>query len=490
MQSRKVKSRKVKSRSRKVKSRKVKSRKVKSIKVKSRSRKVKSRSRKVKSRTRKVKFMMKKRNLPETVSRTGRIIKKPRRFNQELNTISQPPISQPPISQPPISQPPISQPIEISGLHLVAVMKSKEFDKNIFLFGEIHGNDKNIQCKDTNNEAPDFILALMNIFLKIKEKSKYSPDSKPLENLDVIFEFFYSPSKLNNTLNYFEEGFKTLRGARNINIEKNIKKYKEVSNMLFMIAKLYKNRCLDFIGNPTEEDLKLCPYLNDVRFHVTDSRDTNKNRLVKTTDIFSLFFLGKKFNQEYITEATSYIIDYSHDKELFFRDFHYFTSLFKINKYLLEIKKYLPTKYKKIYEAVYLDFNMLEEFYKNITAKNGSTFVIQEIITIGLSKGMNRMHFQPYHLKTIDAFISLWVWFMDAYLVLRIFKKFDKKDDSRKRISGEMKNVIIYSGATHTENYINFFEKIGFEKVFFKRGNLNRPNCVDVTDMFKHILFR
>lgn len=411
--------------------------------------------------------------------------------------------------------------IEVSALNTVAIMKSEEFNKTIFLFGEQHGNVKEKLC-DTDNKltnykpfdtGPKFITTIMNEFLVAKKiERENNPNSNAVQNLDIMLEFPYNPVSINEEKEYFETGFQIMmEGDQRFKPED----YEKYSYMASMIANLHMNqKCFDFKGIPTKEDLELCPYLNDIRFHTTDTR-RSECVLVKTIHVLRMYF-ERNVSDPYLSTAILNIENYATNKEKFKEDFNEFLELYKIKKYIkelieldkLEILKEVQglslsesetnkrvSKYRKIIDRVNFD-RLIDLVYGPITANNGK--VVEKLSLLNLTGATSLKKFLKYYtyndknqlLQTLQIIEYLWFWFMDSYMILRIFKKFNHTDNRRKIIAGDITNVIIYSGAAHTEHYIELFENIGFQTVFYQKSKKGRKNCIDVKNMIPLIDFR
>lgn len=63
-----------------------------------------------------------------------------------------------------------------------------------------------------------------------------------------------------------------------------------------------------------------------------------------------------------------------------------------------------------------------------------------------------------YTSKHRDYLIEYSIIFMDAYTVARMFRTFTQQEDE---YAGEMRNIIVYTGDFHTENYIQLLRLLG-----------------------------
>ncbi len=66
---------------------------------------------------------------------------------------------------------------------------------------------------------------------------------------------------------------------------------------------------------------------------------------------------------------------------------------------------------------------------------------------------------------------------MDAYLLARVFRNFEKKDDE---YSNSPNRIIIYVGEDHAENYDTFLNLLGFETIFRK---FDESQCLNISDV-------
>lgn len=108
----------------------------------------------------------------------------------------------------------------------------------------------------------------------------------------------------------------------------------------------------------------------------------------------------------------------------------------------------------------------LIRYYKNKISKNELLYILMT----------DKYYYDYYYvIGACNVFI------MDAYLLARMFKKFDVKNSFDPEYA---KNTVIYAGSAHCVFYEKFLESIGYERLYYNVfKNQNLRSCLDVKSM-------
>lgn len=319
----------------------------------------------------------------------------------------------------------------------VSLYYLKKDDVKIFLFGDEHFSLK-FSCEKKNNSI-DFIDFLNNIFLTTNKK------------IDFLIESSY---------NYIEKK----------DLKKNNIYYKEHSYLTKVINYYLEKGC--FISNK-----KTCSKnFPLVHFHSIDYRYSNLCiPAKKINEIECMLIILSSHLQK--SDNSTFIIDE-------------FKKLMEKISFIDTYQK-IEDEIKNIFECSKLQkqINMCDDLIKNkiiqykndILNINNKRFKNNYDFTMENLKNINNKKSSSFSYSILNTYIyvisSILVYIksiiMDIYCLARIFRKFNGKSS--------MKNIIIYVGAMHSENYVNFLTKymdftLEMETIAVKKRCLNISN--------------
>ena len=370
---------------------------------------------------------------------------------------------------------------------------SEYYQKLIYIFGEEHSGETDChEFDETNHPAGTLIENFLKNWIKISDCF-----------LDVLIEF---------------EAYKGYKYNKELSENKD-------TNRLVKIAKTFSS-CINASERDKEENKEECSFS---RIHYFDVRSIERDPEEKGPDYVSRFIF------EYINITEEYYID-----QLTRGQAHYLA-----NKFIQMTKKY-----EGVMKGFLLKFNDKEylKFWYGMLSKNhytkkelehlGEDKLDQDGISIKTTiesfiKSELLLQLQeeqkdektgkcttcsylintlaqsvidntklPYRLTSKDlelvddlhSLISLIILVnssvIDAYLLARIFKKFDLNSEKQEKIRStdepdEARNIIIYAGNKHCATYRKFLIQIGFESLAdigeseLEDGKKPR-NCVDI----------
>ena len=354
-----------------------------------------------------------------------------------------------------------------------------EYVKDIYLFGDQHIMQKNF-CDEEFIEIQDYLDDLFR-----NNKSK-------------LIDFFIETDKE-------ESEFDT--------------DFDEKAHYINKVKSKFKDCILD-------ESLNTCPYNNKIRFHKVDIRNNSIDiPYLKEVDNYS-FLLHEK-----LPEATDeYPSDIDQVKEkLKQTDGFFYDTLPQIYNFCKNIiypiinsgNEFLYSKYAELFDTTNI---VLKEISKSGRYSNNiiefSKKEINEIIISDLSPsftdifeenrndlndeekfkiliGINYNNILLAIADFMQMIISISSVIMDSYVLSRMLKeKFSIEESSEKYKSNVekygsehiyIKNIILYAGESHCQNYIKFLDEMGFNKTVIKSGptweeqnNFSANNCIEL----------
>ena len=353
-----------------------------------------------------------------------------------------------------------------------------EYVKDIYLFGDQHIMQKNF-CDEEFIEIQDYLDELFR-----NNKSK-------------LIDFFIETDKE-------ESEFDT--------------DFDEKAHYINKVKNKFKDCILD-------ESLNTCPY-NKIRFHKVDIRNNSIDIPYLKEVNNNLFLLHEK-----LPEATDiYPSDIDQVKEnLKQTDKFFYDTLPQIYNFCKNIiypiidsgNEFLYSKYAELFDTNNI---VSKEILKSGRYSNNiiefSKKEINEIIISDLSPpfinlfeenrndlndedkfkiliGINYNNILLAIADFMQMIISISSVIMDSYVLSRMLKeKFSIEESSDKYKSNEkkygpeyiyIKNIIVYAGESHCQNYIKFLDKMGFKKTVIKSGptweelnNFIANNCIEL----------
>ena len=322
----------------------------------------------------------------------------------------------------------------ISGLLRFAVYKNEKLNKIIYLLGERHNlkdlcgfvEDDEIKTEKLiqHYNADDFFYSLLNSGIKNKNK------------LDVFLEMTYNP--VDKAKKFYSK----------------IPKFKSSGYMAEVLKKIYNDACKPNYIKKLYGEHNLCIYDGFVRFHHTDLRDSG-DKFVEYID--KLWW--RRLNPDNEEEFTMKYSDYDKEKILKLMQL---SSIF-LQKIKKQTDNIIIDDIKKVFEERRIDFIKL--CLNNIRNDLLSFKYIKSESPWG-EKGWG------------DVVDKIFIQIMDLYLMGRVFRSF--YDYNSNEIYNS-KNIIIYAGDVHIENYIKILKDLNFEeKYHYTNSAKNKEACLKV----------
>lgn len=320
----------------------------------------------------------------------------------------------------------------LNGIRSLSEHYSKKYNKHIYIFGEAHVQEYKDYCSFSS---------------RLPDSYQNEKENKSLDISDFII------SQLTNItdkpIDFFLE---TPYLTKDIKILKtssyNIDKIREYFQNCFQVSKIN------------------CKYLN-IRFHYTDIR-----QIVGQKDISLLISIHDLIRR--LTKSNTCINNLENELK---------------NYNLLEYKS-LKTKKDFMEYGLKTYHNKLTKNQENIKDEQ-----VKKVLLNNLDKCLDKVnivYLRWNNLKRItenypkyynildrtiyDNIVRFNVCFMDMYLLSRMFRNFNKKVEE---YSGEPKNIIIYVGDIHADNYRDILKDLGFETMFYSKNEKNY--CLDIT---------
>lgn len=323
----------------------------------------------------------------------------------------------------------------------------------IYIFGE-HHYPKDI-CSIYNNNK-------MNVFDFIKLNIENIP-----KFIDIFTETAYITKEMKNIINIkqiisFAESGKIIESSPLVKFEN------EYKHCLSQQSEL--NKCLNVrfhntdIRLPITKRLPFVPYIHNLMFHMDQEiSKMNFDNYTKYLNAYKKALLDPRNSKE--------IDEYKNAKSLpslinmyknIYNKFKLEKQLSQINSHIRDIlEKYMNDKFNEL-DFKYINFNNINKFI--------NTLPINTFPTKSQTKELNK--YTKYNI----LFESI---FMDVYLMARVFRTFDKKEY---QYSESPKNIIIYVGSKHAENYREILHKLRFKELFKKEAKYGEF-CIDISKL-------
>ena len=344
----------------------------------------------------------------------------------------------------------------ISGLITFAVYENIKLNKKIYLLGE-HHNFKGI-C-DITIKTDDLLVYNANNFFNllsksfIKDKTIHNSNNK----LDVFLELYYDPVN-NKFLDNLYDRYLPQNGYMHIAFDN-----------------LYSAHCKpQYIKNKKKEEQKnnninidinyeLCLFEPYVRYHYSDIRDIDDEFGIYIYNIYQLYFYDSAIFEN------KYSSVYDNIKLL---------DLYRSSKFLDKVEKQI----KNISNNSGIGY--VQEFFKN-SIKKYKKNIIKYINSGDISYDNVLEIYDTTNHKKIKELFQLNIFWMDLYLLSRVFRSFDQE-------LYNSTNIIIYAGNDHIKNYINILKNLNFEeKYIFNSSDSDNYACLKVKDFdMKYFLDR
>jgi len=307
----------------------------------------------------------------------------------------------------------------ISGPFTLSYQTSVEYNMNIYIFGEKHGN-KN-QCSDINT----------------LDKSSYLNISEYLHLL------FLNSSKF---IDFYleDELFRTVDSDRN-------------KNFLWMLGNDF-DKCL----NPTKRSE--CIY-KTVRTHFVNARYIQNGKFLSPTNSFEKLILHLEKGFPY------YNTPFTKDLKKIFL----YKSFRGIASFVIKTAINIPI-IKKELDKCYLDKKLLINTFKKVIIKHYTKVINWNIFNINISNFYKSREFNNKNL--IRSLILLQAPIMDFYAICRIFKIFKKSDN----LPDKPKHIIYYAGDYHSNIFRSFLDELKFKKRYDIKNNIPDIRCLDINN--------
>lgn len=370
----------------------------------------------------------------------------------------------------------------LSDIRSITYMESKHYDKKIYIFGEIHKEFKLCDKNKIIEKCGDFIIR------NLKTTDKF---------IDLFIELPYiRPKELSDKYDIYKSKFQSYNIQSIIDAFPNCfdphrQKYCEYENIRFHMSDIrirwpkynYKNppflrRLTALLTYPSKTRYLYDNYKVLIEFKnlINDEFDKEYPEEMKeyksiTTINQFITFLLKQYNFAKIYKQQEKII-YPEVKDILIKTL--FENINKLN---------IDYNYTFNYKHVRKILNMLpsETVVNEWINTKGDTPHSKRLNYIYSGKS-EMLKFIDEYKKLSDNFLYIDAYFMDLYLISRIFRTFEQIPYKN---SKESKNIIIMVGNTHAENYKHILEQLKFETLFHKRSE---KLCINI-DKLKQPLF-
>ena len=332
---------------------------------------------------------------------------------------------------------------KLSGPVSLSYLTSKKYNKNILLLGDMHFSRKG-SCR---GKSKDIIKFLDEIFTSDDKKIDFFLENQYHHlNPEIPFGKVLEDDSLpDDFLNSIREYY--------------------LNKGCFQIEKKYCKK----------------EYPN-TRFHNADYRETSEKQCKEMAEITTQLIYKVFYEKFTILNINSKIKKLKNDEKFMkvFDKVNTYSKMKKVMEKILKckkIKKQLDNCPKNIRSKI-LDFN--EKLYSGTIETTQGSVSVEKTYDLSFSqlesvlKGKNK-YSRSGTIKLLNSvgvlimdYLALKV--MDIYTVARIMKK------------DEYKNIVIYAGHTHIQNYEDFFKKrLTFTESFTGRNISKR--CIDVTGL-------
>jgi hypothetical protein len=359
----------------------------------------------------------------------------------------------------------------VSGLLTLEVYENSEWNKIIYLLGEQHSLndicDPNKVPEDSYTNAVRFFFSLLDSTTK---------------NLDVFLEFDYKPTKEKPQSRFSETRFS------------------QYYNIYIPISKGYMNKVNNILaleGCFKGYEKSGCDYYKDhIRFHLSDVRDidTDVNQYIHKVFHFMEYEFLNLYDvsnyEENINKVKEFIEKVVKPNEKY-NDLNIFQNEVRKSLYSAKVIKQLlaiDPKYKQLETMLNerLEYSIEHDLSvyqpRNLLINEKLIKFLEDLRSGKLDEDdKNRIlsRLQSDHTFFKNNRGNIYNIYMDMYLLFRLFKTFKTTDESHK----EAKNIIIYSGNTHTNFYRSILSSLKFNKIF-SAGRFSEENqaCLDISD--------
>jgi hypothetical protein len=343
----------------------------------------------------------------------------------------------------------------------VTQLYSRYYDKNIYLFGDIH-NLPNEKCMEK-----DGAMAIQNF---LYDTIKYS---------DKYIDFFMEDPYRKIAKPYEEKDF--------------------IGSDVFISLIRKKFR----LCGATDKDF--CP-LPNLRYHYSDVRDELENYLEVLFVIDKFMYFYEKGDDQRIKEAMDEDPRLGISVKNKFGEYTQANLLKFIKNKLEELYIYINKPYKDVIDHLLIK-SKIDKQFKNVPDKNILSVmkkfknkiynlfsndewkIFQKTIKYSIDYFPNRKIYDSEYINII--FEEVLVPLFDIYVLGRMFRNYSKETGNQ--YSQPAKNIIIFAGCLHTKNIENILLALKFD-IIFKTGFCDEDDefvskCVNVSKL-KQPLFK
>ncbi len=312
----------------------------------------------------------------------------------------------------------------LTGPYTLTVHKSNKYNKYIYIFGELHGNENGCDCK-IEQKCPIITDYLLELF----------------STTDVFIDFYLEINPDNCIYTYTDTYINTMY----------------INNMI--------NKFQHCIRPITRKDKKECRLS---RMHHIDIRHRNSNNI----DVLLKFF--KLYNRTYFFEEypDKTQKDYENMKKTIFTDEKIRNNTIEVLKNFVDIEKMINYIALNISKKGYKSslYNSIVDFFKTkikgYIEPNFSEIkeYSENILKVLENKEINTDDNDMLYIYIFDLYYLIYlidIFFMDCYTLTRIFREFDVKQNVYQPV--EPTNIIIYAGNDHSDTYREFLNIMGFD---------------------------
>lgn len=316
----------------------------------------------------------------------------------------------------------------ISGPMSFYHLYSPKYQKIIYMFGEYHGRDNSCEL-----DRYDITQYLSELF----------------ETTNVFIDFFIEVPIISNKKHYYNKDTLLIRDS--------------YINDLF----------LEFIDciEPENRQQNKCSLS---RVHYIDIRNINyKENPSFNTNIFGFFI----YNTQSFDELPDVIIE--------MLEFFQTNSTNNVVDYILSQytkNTFLTKEIKKSYmnnEISIFFYRKIKKYIKDNLPqiKQAINYLSQIQIKSNLKSALSILDYLKQEFTHINHYLIDW------YTLSRIYKKVNNKDNQQYEPS-EPKNIIIYAGNNHIQNYLEFFQSQDYILVESQiQKNKNKIRCLDMQNI-------
>jgi hypothetical protein len=285
-------------------------------------------------------------------------------------------------------------------------------------------------------------------------------------------------SLLENITNFHQRSIdmdKVLQETKIMKQLKNIpEEYREVKELLL---KNYKNSLKEYLPFFTSNKLlNIINFYKDKKLKIVNTKDFTYNHLIKNTVEYGNSLLQKlrqlKTEEEFEKIKNSVSVIYENQKKMYNLEYDKFPDDDENIKNMSKaIKKHINQSIYPIdlgsSEKLERENNPLQLYAINNLLQK-SNFNKSELLLINLENYLGSLKYKDenYYIDN-EEYLNIWkptnlyISLMDLYLFGRVFRRFNKKEG---KYSEEPKNIIIYAGDLHIQNYKIMLDKLDFKK--------------------------